>query len=241
MDTWIVGMLPPEVCLCVCVCQLGVASASTEPCWGFVNSWLTSRLCCSENLSAVKPWDDAWMCAPQQIPSWGLTGSDTTWSLWWGAWRASEGFLVTAFHILCTHSWCTYDLVWLAGRCFVLFIWFEGDYWVWDRMSVSILAVLVNIAITLRLFEDNYIFGSRAMWLGGRARRCTSWVGLKFWGQNPRNTYVEHIYCPTNMAFIRHLVLYTVSVAGGLFCRTFFPLAVHLGSRHTTETSTLLL
>lgn len=158
MDSW--DAAARSVFVCVCVCQLGVASASTEPCWGFVNSWLTSRLCCSENLSAVKPWDDAWMCAPQQIPSWGLTGSDTTWSLWWGAWRASEGFLVTAFHILCTHSWCTYDLVWLAGRCFVLFIWFEGDYWVWDRMSVSILAVLVNIAITI-------IWGQLHFWLQG--------------------------------------------------------------------------
>lgn len=46
--------------MCVCVCEYvpaWLASAPTEPYWGFVNSWLTSRLCCSEVcLSVGKTW-----------------------------------------------------------------------------------------------------------------------------------------------------------------------------------------
>lgn len=54
--------------------------AGHQPGLSHVNSWLTSRLCCSEiSLSAEKTWARL-RCA---VRSGGFTGSETIGSLWW--------------------------------------------------------------------------------------------------------------------------------------------------------------
>lgn len=51
---WTVVVLPGAcVCVCVWICASLASISRAEPYWGFVNSWQTSRLCCSEVCPSV--------------------------------------------------------------------------------------------------------------------------------------------------------------------------------------------
>lgn len=99
---------------------------------------------------------------------------------------------------------------------------------------MSILAVLVNTAITLRLFEYNYIFGSRATSLGW-ARTALYLMGEPEILRSKPQKHIYRTYLLSGNKYV--LYMYDMSIYVCMMPSSdiihFFPLAVHLGSRHT--------